>query len=236
MSRLILGLALAALALPATAADRRYVVTDFDRVRVDGPFEVRLTVGGTSASSVASGDPEVLASLDIQVQGTTLIVRKGASGWAERGPAGGPAPVITLTAPSLRSATVIGGGRLAIGGRVRSQRLDLQVTGSGSIDAGGIDSNEMVVSLMGAGNVALAGRSGRARLQTNGSGTISAKPLTVGDLVVLLDGPGETQATARFTANLTSTGLGRIVVTGTPACVTKAVAGGPILCGPGAKP
>jgi hypothetical protein len=61
-------------------------------------------------------------------------------------------------------------------------------------------------------------------------------PLTVSDLVVRLDGPGETQASARFTADLTSTGLGRIVVSGGAKCTTNAQAGGPILCGPDAKP
>jgi hypothetical protein len=71
---------------------------------------------------------------------------------------------------------------------------------------------------------------------TNGSGTILALPLTVSDLVVRLDGPGETQASARFTADLTSTGLGRIVVAGSAKCTTNAQAGGPILCGPDAKP
>lgn len=236
MFRILLGLALAVLALPASAADRTYTVTGFDRVRVEGPFDVRLTVGNTGASAKASGEPDVLANLDIDVQGTTLIVRKGTSGWGERGKTNGPAPVITLATSTLRLATVIGGGKLAIDGRLRSQRIDLQVNGTGSIDARGIDSDELVVALSGAGNVALAGKSGRARMLTNGSGTILATPLTVSDLVVRLDGPGETQASARFTADLTSTGLGRIVVAGGAKCTSKAQAGGPILCGPDAKP
>ena len=178
----------------------------------------------------------VLDTLDIQVQGTTLIVRKGANGWGERGKPSGPAPVITLVTPNLRSASVIGGGKLAIDGRARGQRLDFQVTGTGSIDARGIESDDLSATVIGAGNVALAGKSGRARFQTNGSGTIMAMPLSVGDLMVMLDGPGETQANARFTANLTSTGLGRIVVSGNAACVTKAPAGGQILCGADATP
>ena len=236
MFRFALGLALSALALPASAADRTYTVTGFDRVRVEGPFDVRLTVGNAGASAKASGQPDVLANLDIEVQGTTLIVRKGASGWGERGKADGPAPVINLVTSNLRIATVIGGGKLAVGGSIRSQRLDLAVNGTGSIDARGIDSDELSVTLIGAGNVALAGRSGRARMLTNGFGTIMAMPLAVGDLIVRLDGPGETQANARFTADLTSTGLGRIVVAGSAKCTTNAQAGGPILCGPDAKP
>ena len=236
MIRPLLTIALAFLALPASAADRTYTITSFDRVRVEGPFDVQLTVGNAGASARASGDSDTLANLDIEVQGTTLVVRKGTSGWGERGKPDGPAPVITLVTSNLRTATVIGGGKLVAKGSIRSQRLDFQVSGAGSIDAQGIDSDELSVTVIGAGNVALAGRSNRARMLTNGPGTIMAIPLIAGNLLVRLDGPGETQASARFTADLTSTGLGRIVVAGGAKCTTNAQAGGPILCGPDARP
>ncbi|MBS0478952.1 MAG: DUF2807 domain-containing protein [Proteobacteria bacterium] len=236
MFRIVLGLILTALAIPASAADRTYTITSFDRIRVEGPFDVRLTVGNAGSSAKASGDADVLANLDIQVQGTTLIVRKGTGGWGERGKASGPAPVITLVTSALRTAAVLGGGKLVASGKLRSQKLDFQISGAGSIDAKGIDSDELSVTVIGAGNVALAGRSWRARMATNGPGTIMAIPLVVSDLVVRLDGPGETQATARFTADLTSTGLGRIVVAGGAKCTTNAQAGGPILCGADASP
>ena len=101
MVRYILGLALAAMAFPASAADRSFTVTGFDRVRVEGPFDVRLTVGNAGQSAKASGQPDVLANLDIEVQGTTLIVRKGADGWGERGAVRDAAPVITLDRKSV---------------------------------------------------------------------------------------------------------------------------------------
>lgn len=236
MIRALPAFVLVAFATPAFAADRAYVVTDFDRVRVEGPFDVRLTVGPGGAHASASGDSRVIDSLSVEVQGNTLVVRKGSGGWSEQGKVDGPAAVITLAAPLLRSAAVVGGGKLAIGGAVRSQRLDLQVTGAGSIDARGIDSDEMVVTLIGTGNVALAGKSARARLSSNGTGTIAAAPLSVGDLLVRLEGPGEVQANARFTADLISTGLGRIAVTGNAKCTTHAQAGGPVQCGPDAAP
>lgn len=236
MIRALIGLALVALATPASAADHSYVVTNFDRVRVDGPFEVRLTVGAGGAHASASGDDRVIANLSIEVQGDTLVVRKGIQGWSEQGKVDGPAPIITIAAPALRSATVIGGGKLAIAGVLRSARLDLQITGGGSIDARGIDTDDLAVMLIGNGNVALAGKSARARLLTNGNGSIAAIPLSVGDVLVRLDGPGETQVSARFTADLTSTGLGRIVVPGNAKCTAHAQAGAPILCGPDAAP
>lgn len=234
MIRALLALSLVAFAAPVAAADRSYIVTAFDRIRVDGPFEVRVTVGGGGgAKASASGDARVLAGIEITVQGSTLIVRQGGNGWNDQRRADGPAPVIVLAAPELKGATVIGGGKLSIAGTLRGARLDFAVTGTGSIDARGIDAQAVNVSTIGAGTVALAGRAATARLLTNGSGVIAATPLTVGDVTVRLDGPGETMVTARYTATLTSTGLGRIVVAGNPKCTAKAIAGGPIRCGPG---
>lgn len=236
MIRALLALLLVVLATPAFAADRAFTVTDFDRIRVEGPFEVHVTIGRGGATARASGDARVIANLSIEVLGGTIVIRKGSGGWSEQGKVDGPAPVITLTANALRSATVIAGGKLAIAGTTRATRLDLQITGAGMIDATGIDADDLVVTTLGAGNVSLAGKSARAKLLINGTGSITAVPLTVGDLIARLEGPGEIQASARYTADLTSTGLGRIVVVGNPKCTVRAQAGGPIQCGPGAKP
>ena len=36
--------------LPAAAAERRFAVTDFDRVVVEGPYQVRLATGRTTSA------------------------------------------------------------------------------------------------------------------------------------------------------------------------------------------
>jgi hypothetical protein len=163
MLRPSLALALIAFAAPAHAADRSYVVTNFDRVRVDGPYSVQVEVGTGGAAASASGDDRALGDLDISVNGGTLTVRKGSQGWGERGKASGPPPVITLRTPAVRGAVVIGGAKLALAGTLRTTRLDLQVTGAGTIDARGVDADDVVVTVIGNGNVSLAGRTARAR-------------------------------------------------------------------------
>ncbi|MBM3929048.1 MAG: DUF2807 domain-containing protein, partial [Sphingomonadales bacterium] len=39
---------------PAHADERRYMLTDFDAVRIEGPYEVRVNTGGTPGA-VATG-------------------------------------------------------------------------------------------------------------------------------------------------------------------------------------
>ncbi|MBW8841977.1 MAG: DUF2807 domain-containing protein [Sphingomonadales bacterium] len=112
MLRRSLVLALIALAAPAHAADRSYVVTNFDRIRVDGPFAVKVEIGTGGAAASATGDDRALGNLDISVNGATLTVRKGSQGWDEQGRTSGPPPVITVRTPAVRGAIVVGGAHL----------------------------------------------------------------------------------------------------------------------------
>lgn len=231
MLRYLIALALIAIATPAAADERSYVVTNFDRIRVDGPFEVRVIVGGNGARASGSGTARVLVNLSLEVQAGTLVIRKGSNGWGEQGKVDGPAPIVTIIMPSLRAVTVIGGGKVKVSGVLRTPRFDVQLTGTGSIEASGVDAQDVVVTLIGNGSVALSGKALHARLLTNGNGSIAASDLVVGDLFVRLDGPGSTAANARFTADLTTTGIGSIAVSGNAKCRAKAPAGGPVSCG-----
>jgi hypothetical protein len=235
MRCLLLSLVLLVVAAPAAAADRTYSITSFDRIRIDGPYDVRLTVGG-SPRAVASADPDVLDDLDVRVEGSTLVVGSSLDDRQEQNAVAHAAPIITLSTPDLRSASVIGGGKLAIDGKIKTQRLDLQLNGSGALGVSGVQTDELYATLLGSGAIALSGTTNRARLVTSGPGTFAATPLTVRDLTVRLDGTGETDATARYTAAATSTGLGRIVIQGDATCTVNAQAGGPIVCGKGAAP
>ena len=80
MSKILLAIAALALSAPAAAAERRYPVTDFDRVVVEGPYIVRLTAG-PSSSATARGTQAALDRATIDVTGTTLRIRRNRSYW-----------------------------------------------------------------------------------------------------------------------------------------------------------
>lgn len=217
-------------AAPAVAADRTFSVGSFERLRVDGPFEVRVTTGG-SPGARASGGRDLLERVDIDVNGTTLVVRMGNGGWGETpGKAGAAPPVIMLSTPRLVSAAVSAGARVSITKMV-AQRIDVSVSGAGVLSIDKADTDQLNATLIGAGQINLGGRASRARLMTNGPGAIDASALTVNDLNVQLEGTGETKASARYTAQINSTGLGKVTVTGGAKCTVKALADGPVVCG-----
>lgn len=220
----------AAIAAPAGAAERSVAVTTFDRIRIDGPFEVQLITRATPNAKI-SGDARVLDLVSVRVEGGMLVVRAERGGWGERGRAHGGTPAIRVQTRDLRSVSVIGGGRLTVMGPVTAERVDLAVTGAGSLVVPALAAGQVTATLIGTGQLTLGGTARTARLVGNGAGRIAAEGLTAGDVTVRTEGTTSVGVTARFTAAAYSTGLGPIEILGRPECRGKAQAGGPIRCG-----
>lgn len=220
----------------AGAAERKLSVSSFERVRVEGPFQVTVTTGRSPGATIA-GDPRRLEQVEVRLDGATLVVRSPLEKWTEQAQRAGDAKpvVVTLATPKLSGASVLGGGALTIAG-ARTDRLDLSVAGAGGIDVTGADAEQANATIIGNGRITLAGRAGKARLLTNGAGRIDADKLYAGEVTVRVDGPGETLARARYIATVTNTGLGHVAVAGKPKCTVLNQAGGPVTCGVGAPP
>lgn len=221
--------------LPAVAAERVFSVGSFERVRVDGPFEVRIETGA-SPGATASGERQLIERIAVAVNGGTLSVRLGTGGWGETFRAdNAAAPVIVLRTPRLSSLAVSAGANVTVN-RMAGQRVELSLAGSGRVAAARVDADQLAASLVGAGTITAGGQANRARLITDGPGTIDASGLLTKDLTVLLTGPGETRARARYTASVTNTGLGKVTVAGDATCTIRSAGGGPVSCGkPAAK-
>jgi hypothetical protein len=228
MIRLLLAAVFLLFAGPAWAAERAVGIGTFDRIRIDGAFDVRITTG-KSPRATLSGDSRALEFVDLRVDGTTLTLRRRSDDVATSRTAASPV-VVTLSAQTLQSAAMLGGGRLTIAG-MRTTRADLSIAGTGTIAVQGMDAQQANASVVGGGTITLTGRALQARLSTNGPGAIDASRLVSDILVVRLDGPGETLAQARYVATVSTTGLGRVVVTGNAKCTVRAPAGGAVVCG-----
>ncbi|HEX8124841.1 MAG TPA: head GIN domain-containing protein [Allosphingosinicella sp.] len=225
-----LPLALLALAgAPAGAAERNYSVTDFDRVQVDGPYRVTLTTGRSSAAR-AEGSVQALDQVSVDVQGGTLRVRRNRSTLGSY-PAADPGPVtITLTTRDLRSAVVVGSGSLDID-RAKGLRVDVSVSGSGRLGVTAVESDTLVVGLLGSGRITLSGRTKQLKASVQGSGDLTASGLTADDAQIGSDTAGNVAVAVARTAKVTSTGAGDVEIIGSPACTVAAKGSGRVMCG-----
>jgi hypothetical protein len=222
-------LAFAALAAPAAAAERRYSVTDFDRVQVDGPYEVTLTTGGSS-QAMAIGDQGAIDRVAVDVQGRTLRVRPNPSAWG--GYSGGRTGTvrILLSTRDLRGATVIGAGSLAID-RTRGLRFDLSLSGSGSLSVGSADADTMILASVGSGAVSVGGKAKQLRLTVEGSGNFDGRGLVAEDAQIVAGTSGLLVVGAARTARVTARGRGPVDILGSPACTLSGPAAAMVQCG-----
>jgi hypothetical protein len=229
MTRIMLAAFLALSAAPAPAAERRYSVTDFDRIQVDGPFQVTLTTG-RSGSALASGSNAAIERVSIDVQGRTLRIRPNRSGWGGY-PGDGLGPVrILLSTHALRGAALAGSGRLSID-KARTMRFDASVSGSGRIDIGSIEADMLAVALLGSGKIAVGGKAKSLRATIQGTGDLEAEGLSVEDAQINADTSGLIAVGVRRAATVTSSGQGDTKIIGSPACTVKSSGSGQVLCG-----
>jgi hypothetical protein len=223
-------LALLALASPAAAAERRFMVTDFDRVQVEGPFEVILTTGRPS-SAVASGSPQALDRVSIDVQGRTLRVRPNRSAWGGYpGQVAGGTVRILVSTRDLAAAAVAGAGSLAID-RAGGLRLALNVTGSGRITLAAVQADQLILGLTGSGRITLAGKAKTLRASIQGTGDLDGASFRADDADIVTDTAGMVAFTAVRSAKVRANGIGAVEIGGSPACTVTGLGGGNVRCG-----
>jgi hypothetical protein len=211
---------LASLAAPAAAAERNFTITSFDRIRIDGPYRVRLATGVAPFAS-ASGSPPALDGLAIDVQGRTLVVHVNHSSWGGySGESRGPVE-ISIGTHDLNAAWVNGSGSLTID-TVTGLSFDLSVEGSGSASIDRVSVDQFHVGLGGAGSARLAGSALHMTAYAHGSTSLDAAALSAKDVVITADGPSIVKAVASDTAKVDAIGVATVVLTGNPACIVSA--------------
>lgn len=235
MNRIMAALALAAAsaflaAAPTSAAERRYTVTEFDRIVVEGPYQVRLSTG-RSPGAAATGSEQALDRLSIDVQGGTLRVRPNRSGWGGyTGAAAGPV-VIELSAREVRAASVNGAGSLTLGRLNRLLRLDLSVEGSGRISAPEVQADTLIIGLIGSGRVQVAGRAGELRANVHGWAELDGSALSAQGANIVTDTAGRVSANVAREARVTASGIGEVDIAGAASCTVRGLSAGQVRCG-----
>jgi hypothetical protein len=220
----------ALIAAPADAAERRYSVTDFDRIQVEGPFEVTLTTG-RSGSATATGDVRAIDRLSLEVQGRTLRIRPNRSAWGGfPGEAGGGPLKIAVTTHGLRAASVNGSGSIAIDG-AKGLRFDLTVRGSGHIGIAKVEADNLSVGLLGSGKIVLAGKAKELVATISGAGNLEAAGLTADEAKLTADTAGDISLGVRRDVEIIVTGQGDTHIVGRPSCRVKSLSSGRVVCG-----
>ncbi|HEU0284609.1 MAG TPA: DUF2807 domain-containing protein [Sphingomicrobium sp.] len=221
-SAAILALFLAAFpSSKATAAERTLSVTTFDKVRIDGPYRVRVTTGVSPFARV-SGSAAAIDGVSVDQQGRTLIVRSNPSSWGGNYPGQPRGPVeISVGTQDLAAAYVNGPGSLSID-KIKGLLFDLSVQGSGSAAIADAKVDQMKVAISGVGTVSIAGAAPKLTALVRGTSALDASRLAVKDVTIGAEGPAQVRLNASNSAKVDARGVSSIEIAGGAACTVKA--------------
>ena len=192
------------------------MVTDFTRIRVDGPYSVKLATG-VPPSAKASGSSGALDNLSVQVEGQTLVIRKSQSGWGGF-PGDNPGPVaITVGTHDLSAIWLNGSGGLRVN-EVDGPSLDVSVVGAGSVAVDKLKVDTIGAGVSGSGSVVLAGTANEAAATASGTSSIDAHALAVKNATIGASGAAVVKLAASNTVKVNGEGAVTVELSGSPAC------------------
>ena len=207
------------LAAPAGAATRNFGIEGFDRIRLEGPFKVKLTTG-VAPFAKATGSEVAINGVAVDLQGRTLVVHRNQSSWGGYpGAAAGPVE-IALGTHELSAAQVNGSGSLEIS-RIRGLKFDLAVFGSGGATIADSDVDQLRINLFGNSSATVAGRAGMLSAVQRGITSLNAEALTSKDATIGTEGGSTASAAVTDTAKITATGTATVTLSGNPSCTVR---------------
>ena len=219
MRTFLFAAALIALAAPADAASRNFGITSFEKVRVDGPFKVKLTTG-VAPYARATGSPAALDRVAIEVRGNTLVVHNNLDSWGGY-PGKDVGPVeVSLGTHDLSAAWLNGSGTLAID-RVKGLSFDLSVQGSSAGEIGQASVDQLQVSVVGTASARVAGRAAKLTAVIRGISSLDTSALSTKDASLGADGAATIAANVSGSVKVDATGPATVRLAGSPACTLR---------------
>lgn len=224
--RACLLLAILAFAAPASAADRNFVVTDFEEIRLIGPHEVTTTPGRATIVR-GSGDRQALDALIVETRDKVLTIRTRSTAISEAE----KRPVrIAISAPLIRVVRLNGSGSISAAD-LSGAAVEASLTGSGTVAVGRIRGDMATLHVTGSGALRAAGNVRSIDASLRGAGTIDGASLNAADLKLVSAGSGTVTLAASRAANVSFAGSGTVNILGRPSCTVKNSGTGSVTCG-----
>ncbi|MBO0358315.1 DUF2807 domain-containing protein [Hymenobacter sp. BT186] len=199
----------------ATAGRETREVAAFSQVTLAGSATVIL-VQGSPQKVVVDANDEDLTHIETTVSSSRLRIgtkqEKGMS-WSNykfKGPV-----TVYVTVPSINALTVSGSGRMKAADGVKAKELDLNVSGSGTMELGPVQADDLKTTVSGSGDISISGGSAsRQATRISGSGNVQASKLRTQKCEVRISGSGNCRINATETLEASISGSGNVYVTG----------------------
>ncbi|MBN8487637.1 MAG: DUF2807 domain-containing protein [Burkholderiales bacterium] len=214
---ILLGLLCATSVAQAAPVEEQRNVGGFQRIRVEGSIDVRVSPGTVRAT--LQGEPAAVRQVLTELDGDTLVIRQ-----TEAYPRRGAEVVVQIQAPGLSALDLKGSGDVQLKD-FKLPALALRVAGSGDLQAQAITVGRLEIKVAGSGDVRLSGRCEQATVAVAGSGDVAAADLSCREVSVSVAGSGNADVHASEQLTASVAGSGDVRYRGRPAQVQRREAG-----------
>lgn len=166
---------------------------------------------GNTYSVVLEGDEDFLEDIETTVRGDRLLIRHDK--WFSWG---NDKVTAYVTMPEIESLAVSGSGKIIAEGAIKTESLDISVSGSGDVDLTNLAAVSLDCSISGSGSMELVGEADNAELSISGSGNFKGQDFQLRTLDVSISGSGKCHASVEEDLEARVSGSGDIYYTGNP--------------------
>lgn len=196
-------------------------VSNFDRVSLSGSGEVIVTQGEHESLTVEAED-NIMQYIKTEVKQRTLILGfKRASWWNAIRPT--KRIKFNLSMKDVVGFEVSGSGSINAA-NIKSDDLELAISGSGSVAIGSLTSERLAAHISGSGECELSGQVVKQAIDISGSGRYRAPKLYSRMVTVEISGSGTVTVRVRDKLDVKISGSGKVNYYGRPS-VTQDVSG-----------
>ena len=232
---------LAALALGAALSGCAYM-TDFDEVSgvpladldlsgeapdtigLVGPDKVVISEGDTFTVTL-DGDAEAGGALRFDLDGNDLTIARDSKVYD-----GSRSAIVRITMPPAANLEIAGSG--SIEADTMASEAEIEIAGSGDISVASIAAERLSVEIAGSGTVTAAGSAKVLSVEIAGAGDVKLAELMADDVSVEIAGSGDVEVASNGTVDANIAGSGDVVVTGNATCSLQSAGSGSLSCRP----
>ena len=203
--------------------NEKRAVGNFDEVAVSGHFKVILQEGQEGDLVISAGE-NLFEYIITEVRGNKLKIstKKGYTIRASK------KIEIVVNYQNISGIILSGSGKIISNDKIKSNELDIAVSGSGSVNIE-LEAHDVDVALSGSGSLNLTGYSDDMSCTISGSGNINGYEMTVNKVKAHISGSGSAKFHVKDEIHATTSGSGNVRYTGNPKIIkTKSSGSGSV--------
>jgi hypothetical protein len=185
-------------------------VSDFSQIGYSLPGSMEI-IQSDKVSLVLEGDKDDLERIITRVEGKELKIytKNSSSGLGQ--------VKVYVTVTELEELSVAGSGDVTIKSRLKTDELEIQLSGSGNIQCEDLEANEVDIDLAGSGDILLGGvAENELEINIAGSGDVKAEDLQTKAADVNIAGSGSVKVWATDELESNIVGSGSVYYKGNP--------------------